>query len=291
VRGFWDRLSWLAAGSRGKRVPAEENVFQWVRGRVGSRQNPDGMRSVLHNGVGLAIFCAACDGLVLWREQWLHWEIFAFLHTAWVFAVLLGTALNVGFLETLDGRSLARLGIPNLITLLRAFFIPPLVYVIAARDYAWAAILYAVLTSSDAVDGGLARRTNGRTKLGVVLDPIIDASLHLSVFISIAIVGLLGTTALVLILIRSALIVFGTGLLHRFAGHVRIQPTPFGKGSGLLLAIAVTGLLGLPGFCPGRFAGLVDFLGSAITVLLGLSVIHAIAIGVVNVWPRFASQR
>lgn len=289
MRRFFDRLSWLAAGSRKLRSPEPENTFQWVRGRVGSRQNPDGMRSVLHNGVGLIILCIVVDVIVLSREQWWHWEISAFLHTAWVLAILLGTALNVGFLQTLDGRMLTRLGVPNVITLMRAFFLPTLIYVLARRDFAFGAVLYAALTLSDAIDGWWARHRGARTKLGIVLDPVVDATLHLSVLITLAVVGLLGDLALVLILTRTGLVVFGTGLIHQLRDSVRIQPTPFGKGNGLLLAIATTFLIGLAGFYPDHVTA-INFLRGVITVLLALSVLHALAIGVVNIWPRFASQ-
>lgn len=280
--GFWERVAYLTAGRR--REP--ENAFDWIRGRVGSRQNPDGMRSLLHAGIALAIACVLIDLAVLWRHDWSGWPLFAFLHTAWAAAILIATVLNVGFLETLAGRPCHSLGGPNLLTLLRGFALPVLVYVLAQRDYGLGVFLYGAITLTDVVDGWWARRFEKRTKLGIVLDPIMDAFLHLSVFVTLGAVGLLSGTALGLILARSGLVILGTGILYLCKGQVRIQPTPFGKGTGLLLGIATFILLGLSGLFPGQASGVVDVTRGLVTVLLGLSVLHALAIGGINLARR-----
>jgi len=216
VGGFWERVAYLTAGRR--REP--ENAFDWIRGRVGSRQNPDGMRSLLHAGIALAIACVLIDLAVLWRHDWSGWPLFAFLHTAWAAAILIATVLNVGFLETLAGRPCHSLGGPNLLTLLRGFALPVLVYVLAQRDYGLGVFLYGAITLTDVVDGWWARRFEKRTKLGIVLDPIMDAFLHLSVFVTLGAVGLLSGTALGLILARSGLVILGTWILYLCKGQV-----------------------------------------------------------------------
>ncbi|MBD3236619.1 MAG: hypothetical protein GF330_07940 [Candidatus Eisenbacteria bacterium] len=279
---FWERLAYVAAGRR--REP--ENAFDWIRGSVGSRENPDGMRSLLHAGIALALLCVVIDLAVLWRHAWSAWPLFAFLHTAWVAAILISTVLNVGFLETLDGRRRPGLGGPNVLTLLRGFALPVLVYVLAHRDYGLGVFLYGAITLTDAVDGWWARRYDLRTKLGVVLDPIMDAFLHLSVFVTLGLVGLLSPVALILILSRSGLVLLGSGLLYLWKGQVRIQPTPFGKGTGLLLAAATFLLLGLRGLFPGWAPEVVEATRTLVTILLGLSVLHAVAIGAINLARR-----
>lgn len=276
--GFFERISWIAAG----RAREPENAFDWIRGRVGSRQNPDGMRSLIHAGIVLAVCCIAVDLAVLWRNGWVFWEVFAFLHTIWIASLMVATVLNVGFLETLDGRCMKSLGGPNLLTLVRGFLLPALVYLLAVQDFALGVFIYAAATATDAVDGWWARRAGLRSKLGVVADPIMDLFLHLFVFATLGMVGLLGRTALVLILVRSGLVIFGTGVLYFWKGQVRIQPTPFGKATGLLLTLATILLLGLAGLAPGEAVGLMRFLSGFLTVMLGLCVLHVLAMGVIN---------
>lgn len=282
------RVRWLASG----REVDPNAAFDWISGRVGSRQNPDGMRSVLHAAVALAFLCALVDLWLLWRHDWAEWALFSFLHLAWVGAFTVGTVLNVGFLETIDGRPLHRLGGPNVLTLARAFLAPPLAYLLAMRDFRAAFVCYAVVIGTDVIDGWWARRYDLRSKLGIVLDPVIDLFFHLCAFVSMALVGVLGRWALVLILVRSGLLLVGTAILYFGKGRVRIQPTPLGKGTGLLLAVATSLLLALVAFLPERASGIIALLRQGVTILLGISVVHAVAIGVINLgWRYRARQR
>jgi cardiolipin synthase len=277
VRRWLGRVCWIASGSDGDPSVA----FDWISGRVGSRQNPDGMRSLLHAGVALAGLCAAIDVAVLALHGWTQGALFAFLHLAWVAGVLLVTVLNVGFLESPQGAALRRVGGPNTLTLARGFLIPTLAYLILLRDFGTATFAYLALTLSDALDGCWARLRDARSKLGIVLDPVVDLLLHLVVLACLSAVGVLGRAALALILARSALLVLGTAFLYWWKGCVRIQPTPFGKGTGLLVVLTTTLLLGLSAFAP-QAAGAARVLRAVLLVLLGLSVLHVLAIGVIN---------
>lgn len=277
MRRWLGRICWIASGPDADPAVA----FDWVSGRVGSRQNPDGMRSVLHTGVALAALCALADLFLLARHDWVQWALYAFLHLAWVGAILLLTVLNVGFLESPGGKPLHSVGGANTLTLARGFLVPVLIYLIVRHDYRVAALGYAALTSSDAIDGWWARKYDVRSKLGIVLDPAIDLLLHLTVFIALVAAGLLGRPALVLILLRSGLLAVGTGGLHWWKGRVRIQPTPLGKCTGLLLALATLALLALAGYAPER-VGALGALRLVVSVLLTLSVLHVLAIGAIN---------
>ena len=70
---------------------------------------PDGLRHGLE-ALGLARseerYRALIDAALLWRHGWSHWELFSFLHLAWAGGFTVATVLNVGFLETVDGRQL-----------------------------------------------------------------------------------------------------------------------------------------------------------------------------------------
>jgi cardiolipin synthase (CMP-forming) len=277
VNALVRRLRWFASGEAAQPVAA----FDWISGRVGSRENPDGMRSLMHAGIALAGSAALLDLACLWRHGWARWELFSFLNLAWVSAFMVATVLNVGFLETLEGTRLRSLGGPNTLTLARGFLVPLLVYLILTRDFGLACGLYAFATATDVADGWWARHGGGGSKLGIVLDPIVDLLLHLCVFSALVRAGLLGAPALVMTLLRSGLLIFGTILLYLWKGCVRIQPTPWGKGTGFLLTLATIGSLALAAWAPRATGGLA-FLRILLTLLLSLSVLHVLAIGLIN---------
>jgi phosphatidylglycerophosphate synthase len=289
LRALAQRILWLATGRAPRPVPA----FDWIRGRVGSRQNPDGMRSLVHAGLALSLGCAAVDVWVLGRHEGDQWALLAFLHTGWIFGFILAAVLNVGFLETIDGVQLRHLGGPNVLTLSRGFALPPLIYLIGHGDFTLAAGFYALAMTTDVVDGWWARHGGGQTKLGIVLDPVVDLTFHLGVFVSLSLVGLLGQAALVLTLLRSGLLILGTGLLYLWKGQVRIQPTPFGKATGFLLSLGTFTLLVVSGAAapgPGAFTTWAGVLRTGLVVLLASAVVHVVAIGLVNLSYPPASE-
>jgi len=288
-RRGWAEIARRIAFSEGARRVA---AFDWISGRVGSRENPDGMRSLMHAIVFLALACGVLDAALLWRHAWTRWELFSFLHLAWISAFLVGTVSNVGFLETLDGIQLHRLGGPNVLTLTRGLLIPPLIYLIATADFVLAALLYGLVTGTDVVDGWWARRFGGQSKLGIVLDPVVDLLVHVSVFTALGLSGALGLLGLILILVRTALLVLGTIVLYLWKGRVRIQPTPLGKGTGLLLTLVTLPFLWLLGCEAPRCAFWVAGLRHFLTALLALAALHVVAIGIVNLGrPAVAAAR
>ncbi len=275
--GLGRRLLWLAAGVGPERVVA----FDWIRGRVGSRQNPDGMRSLLHLGLLLLLLCAAVDVLLLARASWRSWRLLGFVHVAWTASFVFGTVLNVGFLESLEGEQRRSAGLPNALTLLRGVIIPSIAYAILVGDARAAFFLYAGAASTDVLDGFLARHLGQTTKLGIVLDPIVDILFHLGALGSLALAGLLGLREAVLVGLRSFLLVAGAGLFYLWKGQVRILPTPLGKGTGLLLSLSTLAMLLAAGWLrePG---GVLLALRGMIGVLLILAVLHVLAIGAIN---------
>src|SRR4051812_44049552 len=65
--------------------------------------------------------------------------------------------------------------IPNVITFVRLLCLPLFVWLLFGNDNrAAAAILLAVLGTTDFLDGYLARRLHQTSKLGKVLDPVAD---------------------------------------------------------------------------------------------------------------------
>jgi cardiolipin synthase (CMP-forming) len=142
----------------------------------------------------------------------------------------------------------------NLLTLARLFCAVPIVLLVRAGAFHQAALLFLIAALSDALDGYVAKRFNGVTPLGAVLDPVADKVLMDSLFLTLAFEGHLPAWVSMLVIGRDILIVGGTLFLRMVAGRFRVEPLLLGKAS-TFLQIALGGavlaqLSVLPGLEP-----------------------------------------
>jgi phosphatidylglycerophosphate synthase len=142
-----------------------------------------------------------------------------------------------------DGiRPLRFVPFPVVLTLLRLVSIPAIVMLVGAGRWALVVWLYAASALTDVLDGIAARALRCESRIGVVLDPLTDIAFNASVFLALAAAGQLPWWVTGAMLGRYALLVLGTFALYVFRGPVRIQPTAFGKLTGVLTTVLV-GLL------------------------------------------------
>ncbi|MBW2999270.1 CDP-alcohol phosphatidyltransferase family protein [Candidatus Woesearchaeota archaeon] len=80
----------------------------------------------------------------------------------------------------------AWVNIPNLITTIRIFFIPLLIYLILNSKWFGAVILLAIAFLSDLLDGLVARATKTETTVGVIYDSAVD-----KIFMAAAVIALI----------------------------------------------------------------------------------------------------
>jgi cardiolipin synthase (CMP-forming) len=127
---------------------------------------------------------------------------------------------------------------PNAITLVRLAFIPVFVWLLFGRDNrAAAAVVLAVLGSTDWVDGFVARRYQQVTTLGKVLDPVADRLLLAVAVVSIVIDGSLPLAVAVLALVRESLVALAAVVLAAL-GARRIDVTLVGKAGTFCLLVS-----------------------------------------------------
>ena len=105
------------------------------------------------------------------------------------------------------------------------------------RDWFNAAVLLAVLGSTDWLDGQLARRLDQVTNLGKVLDPTADRALLATAVVGILVVGAVPTPIAVIAICREGLVALAAVGLA-LAGARRIDVTLVGKAGtfGLMCA-------------------------------------------------------
>jgi CDP-diacylglycerol--glycerol-3-phosphate 3-phosphatidyltransferase len=156
------------------------------------------------------------------------------------------------------------MSLANLITLARGVAIVPVVALLVSGER-WAAWwLFACACATDPIDGLVARRRNEVTRLGKVLDPLVDKAMYLSVLFSLYVLGDLPTWIVALFLIPQAAI--GVGAIVLRARRNAIQAARLiGKGASALAFVAIAFLVAN---WPGALA--LFYAATAATYLAGL---------------------
>ena len=138
------------------------------------------------------------------------------------------------------------MNIPNALTLLRIALIPVFVSFLIYDKIEFAIVTFIVAGVTDALDGAVARMTNTKTQLGVLLDPLADKMLVLSALIALTILERIPLWLTVAVLGRDLVIVSGSVILYRMGHREKIRPTLIGKlTTFFLLALLVVALIGL----------------------------------------------
>jgi cardiolipin synthase len=138
--------------------------------------------------------------------------------------------------------------LPNLITLARLCAVPAAVWLILQHRLDLAFLVFVGAGISDAVDGWLARVRNARSALGALLDPVADKALLVSVYVTLAAVGVLPDWLAILVVFRDLLIVGGVLFLWVLGFPARIRPLLVSKANtAAQIGLAALALL-LKGF-------------------------------------------
>ena len=133
-----------------------------------------------------------------------------------------------------------------MITVGRLLLVPVTVALIASERWSLAFAAFTVAGVSDAIDGFLARHFDLRTELGAYLDPLADKALLVSIYISLAVGGVLPAPLAILVVSRDVMIigaVIVSWVLHR---PVEIRPLLVSKlNTAAQIALACAVMAGL----------------------------------------------
>lgn len=127
------------------------------------------------------------------------------------------------------------LTIPNALSLLRLLGVPFFVWVVAGRQAPVAGFLVLVIAGvTDFLDGYLARRLHQTSRIGALLDPLVDR-----LYIAATLVVLAATSVipwwLVGLLVAREVMLLGTVPLLRRAGVVALPVSRLGKAATFAL--------------------------------------------------------
>ena len=142
----------------------------------------------------------------------------------------------------------ALLTLPNVITLARLCAVPAVVWLVIQQRLDIAFLVFVGAGVSDAVDGWLARVRNARSHLGAILDPLADKALLVSVYVTLAIIGVLPDWLAILVVFRDLLIVGGLLVLALMGVRPAIRPLFVSKLNTLMQITLAAAALLLRGF-------------------------------------------
>jgi cardiolipin synthase len=133
------------------------------------------------------------------------------------------------------------MNIPNALTIIRFLLIPGFVYFFfSPMEYGIriAIVIFVIAGLTDILDGYIARRYNLITRLGIVLDPLADKLMLLTVLISITLKNQIPFWIIVVVAIKETLLILGA--ISLFNDHDIVVPANrFGKISTIAFYIAI----------------------------------------------------
>ncbi len=139
--------------------------------------------------------------------------------------------------------------VPNLICLLRIALAVPIVWLLADGRFEPTLVLFLIAALSDGLDGYLAKSFNQGSEIGKFLDPLADKLLLVSVFITLACIGLVPVWLAAVAVARDVVIGVGALIYKLLFGPVEARPTMASKLNTLvqiLYVIAVVGQAAYP---------------------------------------------
>jgi len=155
--------------------------------------------------------------------------------------------------------------IPNWICVFRVLLVPPILYLLAEADFAFALMLLSIAAASDGVDGFLAKRYDWASRLGGFLDPLADKFLLVAIFLVLSGLGLVPIWLTAVVIGRDLAIVIGGFAYQWLVGEVYADPTWISKVNTFLQLIFVLSVVAQEALqLPGELALLI--LGTGVFV-------------------------
>ncbi len=161
------------------------------------------------------------------------------------------------------------LNVPNVLTVVRIFLVPVLIVALLEKTGngdLLAAIVFAVASLTDAIDGYLARSRNWVTTFGKLMDPIADKLLIVAALITLVSLNRLAAWVAMVIISRE----FAVTALRLAAGTqqgVVISASAFGKVKTALQVAMVMALIAVPSH--PLWVSLLVYVTVLVTVLSG----------------------
>lgn len=130
-----------------------------------------------------------------------------------------------------------RVNLPNLLTLSRFGLIPIYVVFFMTNHLKTAFLIVVLAGATDILDGYLARTRGQITPVGVMLDPLADKCMTITVIISLLISGMIPWLLALAMFIRDVGMIIGSAFFH-FRGKQTVPANSMGKLTTVLYYFA-----------------------------------------------------
>ena len=121
------------------------------------------------------------------------------------------------------------LNIANIVSLLRLFLVPVILWMILENNLQTAFWIFLFASLTDTIDGFLARRLNIITKFGGIIDPISDKILIFSVLITLSYKNYVAAPLVIVIVLRDCVILMGSVFSILLKKKINFTPLKIGK--------------------------------------------------------------
>lgn len=132
--------------------------------------------------------------------------------------------------------------IPNVITFIRLCMAPIAFALLIGGNNLAACAVFSVSAATDFLDGLIARKTNTVSRVGQLLDPMVDRLLMICAVLGLLIIGWLPVWIVVLVLIRDAVLVIGAAYLFK-RYKIRVPVVYAGKVATTFLFVGLAGIM------------------------------------------------
>lgn len=139
------------------------------------------------------------------------------------------------------------LTVPNVLSVVRLLFIPLFLYLLLGPQAdGWALVVLLASGATDWLDGKLARALDQSSRLGALLDPLVDRLSVVATLLAFVVRGIIPWW-LAVILIGRDLLLAGTMFVYRRRGLPPPDVIYVGKAATFVLMVALPVLLGATG--------------------------------------------
>jgi len=166
--------------------------------------------------------------------------------------------------------------LPNFITIGRLLLTPVAIVMVSEESWRAAFFIFVLAGVSDALDGWLAKTYSLQSELGAVLDPLADKALIVSVYVTLAIQGVLPPWLAIMVVSRDLLIIGAVAVAWLVSRPFEVRPHPVSKATTLFQLVLARAALAIQVF-RWRFPALE-------VALLGLVCALTIASASVYLW-------
>lgn len=127
--------------------------------------------------------------------------------------------------------------IPNILTIVRFFIIPFIIYYLVKDEYLTAFIMLTLSGLTDVLDGAIARKFNFITNFGKLIDPLADKITQLSILCTLVLKGIIPLWIVVIVLLKEAFMVSGASFLY--GRDLVVSSKWYGKAATVLFYLAI----------------------------------------------------